>query len=182
MSCISYTYFNATYILVSGQKNKTKQNKKVCFQLHTHFAFWLPKLFFFNDDCIYKSFKCTKNILQNDLLTLTCWRNMSFVKSNILVYFWLINIKKNMNPTYIIVCVCISSCSIDKKIAHCCFYIDKIQKLKIALHIAIFGYTTGNILIFFFWPHAALFCKLFNFMQHILYPMSYLLLHNIFLV
>ena len=39
-----------------------------------------------------------------------------------------------MTPTYIIVCVCgcvcVSSCSIDKKIAHCCFYIDKIKNKK----------------------------------------------------
>ena len=34
------------------------------------------------------------------------------------------------SPTYIIVCVCVSSCSIDKKIAHCCFYIDKIKNKK----------------------------------------------------
>ena len=53
-----------------------------------------------------------------------------------------------MTPTYIIVCVCVSSNSIDKKIAHCCFYIDKIKNKK--LHrTAIFGCTT----YYFFWPY-----------------------------
>ena len=28
------------------------------------------------------------------------------------------------------VCVCVSYCSIDKKIAQCCFYIDKIKNKK----------------------------------------------------
>ena len=57
----------------------------------------------------------------------------------------------DMAPTYVIACVCLSSCSIDKKIAHCCFYIDKIKnkKIKNASRIAVFGCTTGNILIIF---------------------------------
>ena len=38
--------------------------------------------------------------------------------------------KKNITPTYKIVYVCISSVSIDKKIGHCCFYIDKIKNKK----------------------------------------------------
>ena len=40
------------------------------------------------------------------------------------------NIKMDLIPTYIIVCMCVSSCSIDKKIVHCCFYIDKIKDKK----------------------------------------------------
>ena len=50
-----------------------------------------------------------------------------------------------MTSIYIIVCVRISSCSIDKKIAHCCFSIDKIKNKKTASRIAVFGCTTGNI-------------------------------------
>ena len=42
-----------------------------------------------------------------------------------------------MTPTYIINCVCVSSCSIDKQIAYCCFYIDRIKNKKIALRIAV---------------------------------------------
>ena len=43
----------------------------------------------------------------------------------------LIDIKKGMTPAYIIVCVCITSCSFDKKIAHCCFYCDEIKNKKL---------------------------------------------------
>ena len=55
-----------------------------------------------------------------------------------------------MTPTYIIICVCISPCSIDKKIAHCCFSIDKIKNKKTALCIAVVRCSTGNIPIIFF--------------------------------
>ena len=36
--------------------------------------------------------------------------------------------KRIMTPTYIIVCVCISSCTIGKEIVHCCFYILRGKK------------------------------------------------------
>ena len=42
-----------------------------------------------------------------------------------------LNIKMDMTPTYIIVCVCVSSNSVDKKISHCCSYIDKIKNKKL---------------------------------------------------
>ena len=105
-------------ISISGQIKK-----QVCFQLHARIAFWLQNLhaaffFFYDDVCIQKSLKCRRNMLQNDFLTWTCLRHRLqclFVKSNIWVYFWLINIKKDTTPTHIIVSVCISSCSVDKK-------------------------------------------------------------------
>ena len=39
-----------------------------------------------------------------------------------------------MTPTYIIVCVCISSSFIDKKIVHCCFSIDDIKNKNRITH------------------------------------------------
>ena len=55
-------------------------------------------------------------------------------------------------PTYGIVFVCISSCSGDKKIAHCCFSYDKMKtkQNKTKMHLAVFGWATGNILS---WPN-----------------------------
>ena len=55
--------------------------------------------------------------------------------------------KKDMTPTYVIVCVCVcvSSCSFDKKIAHCCFSTDKIKNKNTC--IPVFGCTTGNTLM-----------------------------------
>ena len=55
--------------------------------------------------------------------------------TNIWVCFWLIcrrNITKDMTPIYIIACLCISSCSINKKIAYCCccFFFPNVGKLK----------------------------------------------------
>ena len=35
-----------------------------------------------------------------------------------------------MPPMYIFDLVCIFSCSVDKKIVHCCFSIDKMKKQK----------------------------------------------------
>ena len=55
-----------------------------------------------------------------------------------------------MTLTYKIVCVCISSCSIDKKIVHSCFSIDKIKDKETAPHIVVFPLTIGNIPIIFF--------------------------------
>ena len=43
-------------------------------------------------------------------------------------------------------CVCIPSCSVDKKIAHCYFSTDKMKMKKKAL----LGRAAGNILIFLF--------------------------------
>ena len=42
--------------------------------------------------------------------------------------------------------MCISSRSLDKKIAHCCFSIDKMT----ASRTTVFGHATGNVLSFFF--------------------------------
>ena len=54
--------------------------------------------------------------------------------------------QKDMTPTYTIVCVCISSYSVDKKIAHCWFSIEK----KRIVHTHFWMYrTTGNVLNFF---------------------------------
>ena len=51
-----------------------------------------------------------------------------------------IYIKKGMTSLYIIVCVCIYL-PVLSKIAHCCFYIDKINN-KTALHIMRMVYTS----------------------------------------
>ena len=64
---------------------------------------------------------------------------------------------QDMTPTYII-----SSYSIGKKIAHCCFSIDKIKTTSCK---AVFGCITGNILNFF-WPNGRnlpIFCCLLTF-------------------
>ena len=62
-----------------------------------------------------------------------------------------------MTPTYIIVCMCISSCSFDEKITQCCFLLINLkmekknqQKPHSAYNVAVLGCTTGNILVFFF--------------------------------
>ena len=62
------------------------------------------------------------------------------------------NIKKDMIPTYIIVCVYLLILLIKKNIVHCCVFTDKIINKTISLRIAVFGCTTGNkltIIIFF---------------------------------
>ena len=79
------------------------------------------------------------------------------------------NVKKNITPTYMIVCVCIYSCFIDKNIAHYCFSIDKnkIQKKKIIIiiiiikrtYIAVFGCTTGNTLNIFVALYDSYLCR-----------------------
>ena len=53
-----------------------------------------------------------------------------------------------MTPTYTTVCVCISSCSIDKKKLRIGVFL--LIELKNASRIAVFGCTTGNILNIFF--------------------------------
>ena len=44
--------------------------------------------------------------------------------------------------------LCISSCSLNNKIAHCCFSIDKTKNKKNMSCIAVFGCVTGNRLAF----------------------------------
>ena len=44
-----------------------------------------------------------------------------------------VNINKDRPPTDAFFCVCISSCSVDKKIAHCSFSIDKTKNKKVHL-------------------------------------------------
>ena len=57
-----------------------------------------------------------------------------------------------MTPTYIIVCVCVSSNSTDKKIAHCCFYIDKIKDKKMHRAQQFLDVLLETYLLFF-WPN-----------------------------
>ena len=83
------------------------------------------------------------------------WRHQLCLcgKSNIWVCFWLIcerDIKRiGSLPMALFLCVFLTVLLI-KKIVHCCFSIDKMKNKKSVLHIAVFGYATGNILFFSF--------------------------------
>ena len=64
---------------------------------------------FFNDVCIHKSLECRKKYdttwsFDLNVLKTYC---VYFFKSNIWVYFWLMNIKKDTTPTCLFLCVCL---------------------------------------------------------------------------
>ena len=73
-------------------------------------------------------------MLQNDFFfDLNMLKTVMFIcEIKYLSLFLTYKYQNGYDPTYIIVCVCVcvSYCSIAKKIAHCCFYIDKIKNEK----------------------------------------------------
>ena len=105
--------------------------------------------FFFNDVCIYKSLKCRKICHK-----MIFWSKHAegitsvYLLNQIFEFISDLQISKWIWPLPISLFVCISSWSIDKKIAHCCFSVDKITNKRRIMHSS-FGCTTGNILIIF---------------------------------
>ena len=93
------------------------------------------------DEMFYSTRLC---LVERNISSFTSWKYLyhcTHKYSLFVYYFWLTNIKKNKRPKYIIVCVCMSSCSIFKKVVHCCFCINKIEHKKNIAHSSLFMYS-----------------------------------------
>ena len=92
--------------------------------------------------------------VQNDFLPWTCWKHQLRLcgKSNIWGCVWLICeiYTKNGWFLHLWYCfVCVFLCSVDKKIGHCCFSIDKIRSC--IAHSSFWTYYWKHICVLF-WP------------------------------